>query len=191
MHKKAIELIKKAISEVETYESTGCMTSDKWEDFYHCVAGLSKAVCAEKDYQIIEAMKKSEEEEKIADMALRRAGYAMPKRPYMDDDDYTRQYIDNPHDFERNMRLGYTPNYSMNTSRTSDHGQAYDNYKNAMRHYTATHSPEDLKTMENAITEFFDEMEMLAMDVTKDLDPNKRQHYVNKIQQMGQKVSQR
>lgn len=197
MHKMAMEIIKKGITEVN---AVGCdnMTSEQWLDFYHAIAGASKAICAEKDYQIIEAMKKAEEDEKIEQASMRRMGYrpnAM-KPYYMEEDDYTRDYIRGPSDFNHNMRMGYSDGrsdgdrygYRGGDYVYSDRGRKYDRMDTARRHYTESKTMEHQKEFNDRLTEFMEEAKTMLMDAVKDADPNDRQMYGNQIEQLGRQM---
>lgn len=100
------------------------LTSQDWDDLKDCLEAAKAAVCIDKDYKIIEAMKEAEEEEKVASRmgynSRRYAngqyapmgrgsirGYMMPLYP--EEDDYTLEWAKNPNDFKANMRMGYNP----------------------------------------------------------------------------------
>lgn len=70
----------------------------------------------------------------------------------------------------------------------SRYGESYDGYRNARRHYTETHSPEHQKEMRDKISEVFDDMETITVDMVKDMSPDDKQRYKVKLQQMMQKI---
>lgn len=88
-------------------------------------------------------------------------------------------------------RYGYDDGmgYSQDGRREgSKYGRSYDEYRQAKRHYTETKDPEHQKKMKDSISEIFDDMEDITVDVVKDLTPEEKQRYRQKLQQMMQKV---
>lgn len=70
----------------------------------------------------------------------------------------------------------------------SRYGESYDDYRKARRHYTETHSAEHQKEMRDKISEVFDDMETITVDMVKDMSPEDKQRYKVKLQQMMQKI---
>lgn len=85
---------------------------------------------------------------------------------------------------------GNTGRYGYDDGRRegSKYGRSYDEYRQAKRHYTETKDPEHQKKMKDSIAEVFDDMEDITVDVVKDLTPEEKQRYRQKLQQMMQKI---
>lgn len=209
MHKAAMEMGKWAMEKAKAcgYEN---LSSQDWDDLKDCMEAVKCAICADKDYRIVEAMDESEQEEKY----LSRMGYDnyrysngrfVPKgrgtrmgyRPYlyMQDDDWMNEYLENPI-FEANLsKMGYHPGNGImeygndgRNQHSSRYGESYDDYRNARRHYTETKDPEHQRQMREKIGEVFDDMESITMDMVKDMSPEDKQKYKAKLQQMMQKI---
>ena len=162
----------------------------------------------------IEAMDEAKEEEKLMDrLGGDRMGYrgrdsrgrfvhrsgrgrsaGMGYTPYLHmmpgmDDMYDDDYMDM---IPENYRMGYSDgrggNYGGRSDGGSKYGRSYDEYRQAKRHYTETKSPEHQKKMKDSISEIFDDMEDITVDVVKDLTPEEKQRYRQKLQQMMQKI---
>lgn len=126
MHKVAMEMGKWAMEKAKTHGFDNLSAQD-WDDLKDCMEAVKCAICADKDYRIVEAMDECEQEEKyLGRMGYDRYRYSngrfAPKgrgtrkgyRPYlyMQDDDWMDEYLNNP-EFERNMyRMGYHPDRS-------------------------------------------------------------------------------
>lgn len=70
----------------------------------------------------------------------------------------------------------------------SRYGRSYDNYRSAKRHYTESKNPEEHKRMKDSIAEVFDDMEDITTEVIRDLTPEEKQRYKQKLQVMMQKI---
>lgn len=99
--------------------------------------------------KVTSAMEESEKEEKEYLMGYNPTGYNGRSRrmgyiPYMDEEPYIKDYIDNPEKFRNTMknRMGYDMNngYEYEDS-------YYDKYKMAKKHYTETHNSSDKEEM--------------------------------------------
>lgn len=73
-------------------------------------------------------------------------------------------------------------------SEGSRYGRSYDNYRSNRRHYTETQDPEAQRKMKDSIGEVFDDMEMITVDIVKDLTPEEKQKYKQKLATMMQKI---
>ena len=207
MHKAAMEMGKWAMEKAKAcgYEN---LSSQDWDDLKDCMEAVKCAICADKDYRIVEAMDESEQEEKYLGrmgydnyrysngrFAPKGRGTRMGYRPYlyMQDDEWMNQYLNNPNFDEQMYRMGYHPDRSdmrpdeMNRQ-SSRYGESYDDYRNARRHYTETKDPEHQRQMREKIGEVFDDMESITMDMVKDMTPEDKQKYKLKLQQMMQKI---
>lgn len=174
-------------------------------------------VCYDKDMRIIEAMDEEEKygemEYRMGYRGRdskgrfvhrsgrgRSAGYTpyvhmMP--PFMDGmyDEYDGMM---PEDYRMGYsdgRGGHSGNYggsehseNVGNRGGSRYGESYDGYRNARRHYTETHSPEHQIEMRDKISEVFDDMETITVDMVKDMSPEDKQKYKVKLQQMMQKI---
>lgn len=209
MHKKAMECAKKTLEEFcligEPTAEQACMFKD-------IMGGLKDFICAEKDYEIIDAMKEADEEEKLmSKMGMNeRMGYNRSRdsmgrytskrrgyRPYlgMDEDEYMGEYLDNPAEFERNMRMGYSDNGNQNmngrsgwNNGNSRYGESYDTYRGHRKHYTETHNAEDHEKMKKAIDDTVDDFKMIVTDVWKDMEPAEKQRRKQELMQMIQNL---
>ena len=70
MHKTAMEMGKWAMEKAKTHGFDNLSAQD-WDDLKDCMEAVKCAVCADKDYRIVEAMDECEQEEKY----LGRMGY--------------------------------------------------------------------------------------------------------------------
>lgn len=173
MHKTAMEMGKWAIKKAESCGFDN-LSSQDWDDLKDCMETVKCAVCADKDYRIIEAMDKSEQEEKIAS----RTGY----KPYlyMQDDDWMEEYLHNP-DFPKNMyRMGYHPSYSnMNANgtnrQTSRYGETYDRYADYRRHYHDSNDAESKRKMDDSMKEYTNDIARNIREMWDDADATIKQ----------------
>ena len=70
MHKVAMEMGKWAMEKAKTHGFDNLSAQD-WDDLKDCMESVKCAICADKDYRIVEAMDECEQEEKY----LGRMGY--------------------------------------------------------------------------------------------------------------------
>ena len=134
-------------------------------------------------------------------------GY-MPYLHMMSDDmeDYG-PYDDMPYPMT-GYRMGYTGNRDGNMSgmdgnpssgnrrygydemmrRPSRYGESYDRYDDRRRHYHEMKDTESKKEMDESIAEVFDDMENVVQDVWKELSPEQKAKYKQKMTQMVQKM---
>ena len=146
MHKIAMEMGKWAMEQAKAHGFDN-ITSQEWDDLKDCMEIVKCAVCADKDYRIVEAMDEAEEEEKyMGRMGYRgrarngrfvhrsgrgrSAGYTpYPYLHMMDDgmDDYD-MYDDMPY-LMTGYRMGYTDgNRGGNMGNSSSSGSYSGNY---------------------------------------------------------------
>lgn len=71
---------------------------------------------------------------------------------------------------------------------SSRYGRSYDKYRDRRRHYTENKDDDSKKMMKESISEVFDDMEDIFVDVLKDLDPAERKEYKQRFLAMAQKV---
>lgn len=203
MHKKAMECAKKTLEE---FCLLGEPTAEQACMFKEVMGGLKDFICAEKDYEIIDAMKEAEEEEELMSkmgmnerMGYNRSRNSMGRytkrrgyRPYlgMDEDEYMGEYLDNPAEFERNMRMGYHRDgmNNGNMGQNSRYGESYDTYRGHRKHYTETHNAEDHEKMKKAIDDTVDDFKMIVTDVWKDMEPAEKQRRKQELMQMIQNL---
>lgn len=144
MHKIAMEMGKWAMEQAKAHGFDN-LSSQDWDDLKDCMEIVKCAVCADKDYRIVEAMDEAEEEEKfMGRMGYRgraangrfvhrsgrgrSAGYT-PYLHMMDDgmDDYD-MYDDIPYPMA-GYRMGYTDgNRGGNMGNSSSSGSYSGNY---------------------------------------------------------------
>ena len=139
----------------------------------------------------------------------RSAGYT-PYLHMMDDgmDDYD-MYDDMPYPMT-GYRMGYTGgnmgnssssgsysgNYGGGNSRSgyegmrqpSRYGESYDRYSDRRRHYHESGDADSKKKMEDSIGEVFDDMENVVQDVWKEMTPEQKQKYKQRMTQMVQNM---
>ena len=144
MHKIAMEMGKWAMEQAKAHGFDN-ITSQEWDDLKDCMEIVKCAVCADKDYRIVEAMDEAEQEEKfMGRMGYRgraangrfvhrsgrgrSAGYT-PYLHMMDDgmDEYN-MYDDMPYPMT-GYRMGYTDgNRGGNMGNSSSSGSYSGNY---------------------------------------------------------------
>lgn len=140
MHKIAMEMGKWAMEKAKAHGFDN-ITSQEWDDLKDCMEIVKCAVCADKDYRIVEAMDEAEQEEKfMGRMGYRgrasngrfvhrsdrgrSAGYT-PYLHMMEDgmDDYD-MYDEIPYPMT-GYRMGYTSGYMGNSSSSGSHSDNY------------------------------------------------------------------
>ena len=146
MHKIAMEMGKWAMEQAKAHGFDN-ITPQEWDDLKDCMEIVKYAVCADKDYRIVEAMDEAEEEEKF----MGRMGYRGRARngrfvhrsgrgrsagytpyPYLhmmeDDMDEYGMYDEMPYPMT-GYRMGYTDgNRGGNMGNSSSSGSYSDNY---------------------------------------------------------------
>ena len=146
MHKIAMEMGKWAMEQAKAHGFDN-ITSQEWDDLKDCMEIVKYAVCADKDYRIVEAMDEAEEEEKF----MGRMGYRGRARngrfvhrsgigrsagytpyPYLhmmeDDMDEYGMYDEMPYPMT-GYRMGYTDgNRGGNMGNSSSSGSYSSNY---------------------------------------------------------------
>lgn len=216
MHKFAEKIMECVKSKVET-RGIDNVSYDEVKEIGEWVDIAKDIVCYDKDMRIIEAMDE-EEKYSDMDYRMgyrgrdskgrfvhrsgrgRSAGctpYVHMIPPFMDGmyDEYDGMM---PEDYRMGYsdgRGGRSGNYggsehSENAGNRggSRYGESYDDYRKARRHYTETHSAEHQKEMRDKISEVFDDMETITVDMVKDMSPEDKQRYKVKLQQMMQKI---
>ena len=109
MHKIAMEMGKWAMEQAKAHGFDN-ITSQEWDDLKDCMEIVKCAVCAGKEYRIVEAMDEAEEEEKF-----------MGRMGYRGRDSRTGRFV---HRSGRGRSAGYTPYLHM----TEDGMDDYDMY---------------------------------------------------------------
>lgn len=94
MHKIAMEMGKWAMEQAKAHGFDN-ITSQQWDDLKDCMEIVKCAVCADKDYRIVEAMDEAEQEEKF-----------MGRMGYRGRDQRTGRFV---HRSGRGRSAGYTP----------------------------------------------------------------------------------
>lgn len=145
MHKVAMEMGKWAMEKAKAHGFDN-LTSQDWDDLKDCLETVSTAICADKDYRIVEAMDEAEQEDKFMGRMgyrgrdpktgrfVRRSGRGRSAgyTPYlhmMEDgmDDYD-MYDDMPYPIT-GYRMGYTDgNRGGNMGNSSSSGSYSGNY---------------------------------------------------------------
>ena len=146
MHKIAMEMGKWAMEQAKA-RGFDNLTTEDWKELECCLKAVSSAICADKDYRIVEAMDEAEEEEKF----MGRMGYRGRARngrfvhrsgrgrsagytpyPYLhmmeDDMDDYGMYDEIPYPMT-GYRMGYTDgNRGGNMGNSSSSGSSSGNY---------------------------------------------------------------
>lgn len=186
MHKMALEKMKNIMNEFCAIPDP---TVEQAELFKATMCGYKDFIEGEYKVNIIDEMKEAKEEEKYG---YRRSRDAMGRyrgrmgyRPYlaMDEDQYMEQYLDDPYHFKQNMNSGYR---DMNRNQ-SKYTKAYDDYRMHRRNYTETQSPTDHTMMKNKMSEIFEDIEDMANDIAKDMTPEERTKYHQRLTTLSQK----
>lgn len=172
MHKFAKELTECMVSEIKNVGASN-LTSDQIEDYAKWSEIIKNITCAEKDYEIIEAMHEDENENagynrkrysngRYAPKAY--AGRRMGYRPemYMDSDEWMGDYLRSINPADGNVK---------------QHESAYDTYKHARRKYTETKMPDDEMNMKESVPVVLDEIKMTLSDMWKDMDSSEKQKH--------------
>lgn len=187
MHNIAMEMGKWAM-EIAKNHGFDNLSSQDWDDLKDCMEAVKCAICADKDYRIVEAMDKSGQEEKLAS----RTGY----RPYlyMQDDDWMEEYLHNPN-FEKNMyRMGYHPDRS--DARTGDmnrlaskHGEIYDRYSDYRKHYHDSKDIDSKRKMDDSMKEYTSDIIHNLTEMWSDADATLRQAMKTDLTRLVQKMN--
>ena len=204
MHKIAMEMGKWAMEQAKAHGFDN-LSSQDWDDLKDCMEIVKSAICADKDYREVEAIDDFEKEYgrmgyrgRAANGRFvhrsgrgRSAGYT-PYLHMMDDgmDDY--DIYDDMHYPMTGYRMGYTKGNDrmdrMETRRPSRYGESYDRYSDRRRHYHESGDADSKKRMEDSIGEVFDDMENVVQDVWKEMTPEQKQKYKQRMTQMIQKM---
>lgn len=210
MHKTAMEMGKWAMEKAKTHGFDNLSAQD-WDDLKDCMESVKCAICADKDYRIVEAMDECEQEEKyLGRMGYDRYRYSngrfAPKgrgtrkgyRPYlyMEDDDWMDEYLNNP-EFERNMyRMGYHPDRSdmendgMNMNwKKSRYGESYDKYDENRRHYHDSKDSESKKKMDDSMKEYTSDIIRNLTEMWSDADATLRQQMKTDLTRLVQQMN--
>ena len=190
MHKVAMEMGKWAMEKAKTHGFDSLSAQD-WDDLKDCMESVKCAICADKDYRIVEAMDECEQEEKyLGRMGYDRYRYSngrfAPKgrgtrkgyRPYlyMQDDDWMDEYLNNP-EFERNMyRMGYHPERS-------------DMDDENRRHYHDSKDAESKRKMDDSMKEYTSDIIRNLTEMWSDADSTLRQQMKTDLSRLVQQMT--
>lgn len=189
-HMKEVDELKETCSTLMTWMKTGicqgmeaCNASELGEvaDMIKDLSDAKKNCLEAKYYEtVIEAMEESGEESRYGyntnrsmngrfaskgrGMTIGKMGY----KPYMDQEPYIDAYIHDPN-FKENMRFGYTDWKPMIGDER--YGRAYNDYKEAKRHYTETKSQTDKDNMHLHATEHLNDTLTTLRDIWSGADP--------------------
>lgn len=134
-------------------------------------------------------------------------GHVAGYYPYyaMDDDAFIQGYVNDPN-FAQNMRMGYRHNNtgSMNSQNYNNTGtmpgywnddmnipkvgRSYQGYMDARKHYTETKDQLHKNKMKEKADEVFNELEEMTMDIIKDMTPDERLRYRERLQRTANKM---
>jgi hypothetical protein len=94
-------------------------------------------------------------------------GSVMGFKPYVDQEPYVDEFLNNPHSFRERMR-GYSGD-------TDDrYGRSYNSYRNAKRHYTDTHSSMHKEQMKEHANEHIMDTIATVRDIWNNAEPEQR-----------------
>lgn len=202
MHKVAMEMGKWAMEKAKTHGFDNLSAQD-WDDLKDCMEAVKCAICADKDYRIVEAMDECEQEEKyLGRMGYDRYRYSngrgsrMGYKPYlyMEDDDWMDEYLNNP-EFERNMyRMGYHPDRSNmrmdGTNRQqSRYGETYDRYSENRRHYHDSKDADSKQKMDSSMKEYTQDVIRTMSEMWSDADATLRQQMKTDLTKLLQQMN--
>lgn len=209
MHKKAMELAK-TLAEKLGKEDICSLTNQDYENAKNISEITKNLICAEKDYLIVEAMKESEEEEKLMNKlgmpqnermgynnrryangryAPKGSGMRMGYNPYlyMTEDGYMDEYLNDPNFMtSENRRMGYNEsgNRMNGTNRgNSRYGYVFDEYRDKKRHFTETQTPEEKVKLKEHREKTVDAILDMVGEVWKDMDVAEKDIVKNKFLQ--------
>lgn len=208
MHKVAMEMGKWAMEKAKAHGFDNLSAQD-WDDLKDCMEAVKCAICADKDYRIVEAMDECEQEEKYLGrmgydnyryangrFAPKGRGSRMGYMPYlhMQDDDWVSEYPSNP-ELERNMyRMGYHPDRSdmrmdgMN-NRQSRYGETYDRYSENRRHYHDSKDAESKRKMDDSMKEYTEDIIRNMKEMWDDADASIRQQMKTDLTRFVQQMN--
>ena len=97
-------------------------------------------------------------------------------------------YNDGNRGMEMNGRNSYGESGRGGDNEGSRYGRSYNNYRSAKRHYAETKDPDEQRRMKESIAEVFDDMEEITVDMVRDMTPEEKTKYKQKLQAMMQKI---
>lgn len=116
--------------------------------------------------------------------AMKNTGHSVGYRPYLDQEPYVDEYLNNPN-FKENMRMGYPMNdMSIMYNNSSRYGRVYDGYRNAKRHYTEHKSNSDKMEMEKYSKEYLEDTIDALKEMWADGDPEHRKRIKEHLTQL-------
>lgn len=192
MHKKALEYAKKVLEEFCLIDDPTCEQASLFESL---MCGAKSFVETEYKATIIDEMKEAKEEEKLMEkIGSDRSGYnnnryasrnrRMGYRPemYEMEDGMMKDYTENPMEFRKAM-MGYNQQEN-----GSHYGRAFDNYREARRHYTETHNEHEKMKMHDYEKENFANIKHMLTDMWDGLEASDKQKYKAELTQMLQQL---
>lgn len=204
MHKVAMEMGKWAMEKAKTHGFDNLSAQD-WDDLKDCMEAVKCAVCADKDYRIVEAMDECEQEEKYLGrmgydhyrysngrFAPKGRGSRMGYKPYlyMEDDDWMDEYPNNPDAY----RMGYHPGRSdmrmdgMNRQQ-SRYGETYDRYSENRRHYHDSKDADSKQKMDSSMKEYTQDVIRTMSEMWSDADATLRQQMKTDLTKLLQQMN--
>lgn len=217
MHNKAKAMACWAIEKAQSCGFDNISPQD-WEDLKNCMEAAKAAVCIDKDYRIIEAMDKADEEEKdemrygynnrrysSGRYAPAGRGRYMGYKPYLmeGEDGIMDRYLNDP-DFEHNMRMGFDYHPPMTypagdgvgrmygydeNIRSNRVGTSYGRYNQMRRGYKETGDPDHKQKMNDAASMVVNDIIDIMQDVWADLDETEKAKNNQKILEAAKKYS--
>ena len=204
MHKVAMEMGKWAMEKAKTCGFDN-LTPQDWDDLKDCMEAVKHAICADKDYRIVEAMDEYEQEEKYLGrmgydhyrysngrFAPKGRGSRMGYKPYlyMEDDDWMDEYLNNPNAY----RMGYHPDRSdmrmdgMNRQQ-SRYGETYDRYSENRRHYHDSKDADSKQKMDSSMKEYTQDVIRTMSEMWSDADATLRQQMKTDLTKLLQQMN--
>lgn len=103
------------------------------------------------------------------------SGSYMGFKPTMRQMPYIHDYIEDPEEFSRNMRYGYSD------SSNNRYGRSYSQYQDAKRYYTESHSEKDKNEMTMHAKEHLSDTLVTLRDIWSTADPELKKRMKNDL----------
>lgn len=105
-------------------------------------------------------------------------------RPMVDQEPYIREYLEHPNQRINWNAMGYTPESMNETNQNNRYGMAYDNYRTARRHYTATKSETDKLEMKEHANKHLMETVATLREIWDHAEPDMRKRMKSDLQNL-------
>ena len=171
MHKVAMEMGKWAMEKAKTHGFDNLSAQD-WDDLKDCMEAVKCAICADKDYRIVEAMDECEQEEKY----LGRMGYDRYR--------YSNgRFAPKGRGSRSDMRMD-----GMN-HKQSRYGESYDRYSENRRHYHDSKDSDSKRKMDDSMKEYTSDIVRNLTEMWSDADATLRQSMKTDLTRLIQQMN--